>query len=122
MWPFPALDSGRWPVSAAGGTRPAWLRDGTEIFYLDARNFLTAVAVEHRGSALSIGRPEVVIEKAYVNEFSHRAYDVASDGRRFVMIKAAAPATSASAGRIVLVQNWLDELRRLAPTRRSATR
>ncbi len=30
--PFPALDSGRWPVSTHGGTRPLWSRDGKEIF------------------------------------------------------------------------------------------
>ena len=34
--PFPALDSGRWPVSTGGGTQPLWSRDGREIFYLDA--------------------------------------------------------------------------------------
>ena len=65
--PFPALDSGRWQVSTGGGTRPLWSRDGRELFYLDASGFLTAVAVERREDALSIGRPEVVIGKAYVN-------------------------------------------------------
>ena len=79
--PFPALDSGRWPVSTGGGTRPLWSRDGKEIFYLDASGFLTAVAVERREDALSIGRPEVVIRKAYVDRASRVGrYDVSPDG------------------------------------------
>jgi Tol biopolymer transport system component len=120
--PFPALDSGRWAVSSSGGTRPAWSRDGKEIFYLDAQGFLNAVAVEPRGEVLNIGRPEVVIKKAYVNPVPPRAYDVSSDGRRFLMLEPVPAPTSAGAGRIVLVQNWFDELRRVAPPRRSSTR
>ena len=115
--PFPALDSGRWPVSTGGGTRPLWSRDGKEIFYLDASGFLTAVAVERREDALSIGRPEVVIRKAYFNPLGGRTYDVSPDGRRFLMIKEVAPEQDDADGRIVLVQNWFDELRRVAPAR-----
>jgi hypothetical protein len=83
---------------------------------------LNAVAVEPRGEVLNIGRPEVVIKKAYVNPVPPRAYDVSSDGRRFLMLEPVPAPTSAGAGRIVLVQNWFDELRRVAPPRRSSTR
>jgi serine/threonine-protein kinase len=121
--PFPALHSGLWQVSTGGGTRPLWSRDGKELFYLDASTFfLTAVAVEPREEALSIGRPEVVIRKAYVNALMARTYDVSPDGRRFLMIKEATPEQDDADGQIVLVQNWFDELRRLAPARRSPTR
>jgi serine/threonine-protein kinase len=115
--PFPALESGRWQVSAAGGTRPLWSRDGREIFYLDASDFLTAVAVETREGALSFGRPEVVIGQAYVSPRQGRPYDVSPDGRRFLMIKEATTGRDDAVGQIVLVQNWFDELRRLAPVR-----
>jgi serine/threonine-protein kinase len=116
--PFPALDSGRWPVSTGGGTRPLWSHDGREMFYLDASGFLTAVAVERVENGLNIGRPEVVIRKAYVNARPSRTYDVSPDGRRFLMIKEVTPEQDAADGKIVLVQNWLEELRRLAPPRR----
>jgi hypothetical protein len=46
-----------------------------------------------------------------------RTYDVSPDGRRFLMIKNAdAPSSSASA-RIVLVQNWFEELKAKVPVR-----
>jgi serine/threonine-protein kinase len=115
--PFPALDSGYWQVSTGGGTRPLWSRDGRELFYLDASDLLTAVTVERREDALSIGRPEVVIGKAYANVKNGRTYDVSPDGRRFLMIKEVTPEQDDAVGRIVLVQNWFDELRRLAPAR-----
>ena len=46
-----------------------------------------------------------------------RPYDVASDGERFVMMKPAGPAADGSAPRyrIVVVQNWHEELKRLVP-------
>lgn len=44
---------------------------------------------------------------------SGRTYDVAADGR-FLTIKDAAPDRAPSS--IVVVQNWLEELKRLAPT------
>ena len=51
--PFPQVDRGRWQISTAGGTRPAWARNGRELFYLDASNTLTAVPVQTSGSTFS---------------------------------------------------------------------
>ena len=63
--PFPALESRRWQVSSGGGSRPLWSRDGSEIFFLDGRNHLTAAPVTTRDGALVIGRSEVLFETAY---------------------------------------------------------
>ena len=114
--PFPALESSRWQVSSGGGSRPLWSRDGSEIFFLDGRNYLTAAPVTTRDGALVIGRPKVLFETAYVVPLGGRPYDVSLDGTRFLMIKAR-QAEDGSANRIVYVQNWFDELRRLAPAR-----
>jgi hypothetical protein len=42
-----------------------------------------------------------------------RTYDVSPDGRRFLMIKLAA--NEVTAPQIVVVHNWLEELKRLVP-------
>ena len=42
-----------------------------------------------------------------------RTYDVSPDGRRFLMIKQAA--NEATAPQIIVVQHWLEELKRLVP-------
>ena len=47
-----------------------------------------------------------------------RTYDASPDGKRFLMIKdagAAGPAVAPAS--IVVVQNWLEELKRLVPTK-----
>jgi hypothetical protein len=45
-----------------------------------------------------------------------RGYDVTPDGRRFLMVqpKERPPVDAAE---MILVQNWLEELKRLVPTR-----
>jgi hypothetical protein len=48
-----------------------------------------------------------------------RTYDVAPDGQRFLMIKRAPQKEGerASEPKLVLVQNWLEEVKRLSPAR-----
>ena len=44
-------------------------------------------------------------------------YDVSPDGKRFLMIKEGSGSAKQPADRIVVVQNWLEELKRLVPTK-----
>ena len=46
--------------------------------------------------------------------YAARMYDVARDGR-FLMLKEAEPDRSPSRASIIVTQNWLEELKRLAP-------
>ena len=54
--PFPNVESGRWQVSTAGGTRPAWSRQGDELFYLDGNDQLTAVRFQASGTTFIPGK------------------------------------------------------------------
>ena len=119
--PFPNVSGGeRVQVSIDGGSRPAWTRSGAEVLYLDRRNRLTAVPVRTTGSGLTAGAPRTVLESAYFADAGPapgRPYDVSSDGR-FLMIKENAandgPSTQPT---ITVVQNWLEELKRLVPAK-----
>jgi Tol biopolymer transport system component len=42
--PFPALDR-KWRVSPDGGSRPAWRRDGRELFYTAPDQRLMAISI-----------------------------------------------------------------------------
>ncbi len=95
--PFPALESGKWQVSSGGGW-PLWSRDGSELFFLDGSNHLTAASVTSRDGALVIGRSEALFETAYVVPDSFRPFDVSLDGTRFLMIKAGRPRTGSRTG------------------------
>jgi len=116
--PFPNVDAGRWTISGAGGTQPAWAPDGRELFYIDDNNSLTSVPIPIQTStSFKWGTPTALF-KAGVSVAPRlgRFYDVARDGR-FVLIKDAAGASanqtmSPPSADIVLVVNWIEELKK----------
>jgi serine/threonine-protein kinase len=113
--PFPAVDAGRWQVSASGGRKPLWARSGQEIFYLALGGALVGVPVEAVGRAsIRVGSARKLVEGSYDTggPFRNRNYDVSPDGRRFLMVKESGAASQRS---LVVVQNWAEELRRLVP-------
>jgi eukaryotic-like serine/threonine-protein kinase len=115
--PFPNVNDGQWQVSTAGGTRPLWARSGRELFFLDSANLLHAVSVT-TSPAFSALSPVKVLSAAYfvAQPIAGRSYDVSPDGKRFLMIKDARPDTSATEfPAMVLVLNWLDELKGRLP-------
>jgi serine/threonine-protein kinase len=110
--PFPRVDNGRWQISTAGGTRPAWARSGRELFYLDASNALTAVPVGTSGPTISIGSPAKLFDTKYAEPNPSRHYDVSADGQRFLMLKAGTTGDpNATPVSIVLVEHWFEELK-----------
>jgi hypothetical protein len=116
--PFPDVSSGYWQVSTDGGTRPLWARNSQELFYLNLTGALMRVGVA-RGPTWAATAPTRLFEGRYgaaANQ-SGRTYDIAPDGKRFLMIKAGASADqTAVPTNLVVVQNWREELKRLVPT------
>ncbi len=111
--PYPGTGK-RWLISPGGGREPIWSADGRVIYYrsrLGDQVFKVAVSL---APVFSAGRPSLLFQGAYEKRPLAGAaanYDVAPDGRRFVMIKRAGePAPQ----QIVLVLNWLDGLKRRA--------
>ena len=115
--PFPEVNRIRHQVSTAGGTRPLWARSGRELHL-----------------RLSIGRPDgrwragptwaattpaLVVKEGYMVSPGNpgRTYDISPDGQRFLMIKGRfAEPTAAPAG-LVVIEHWVEELKRLVPTK-----
>ena len=119
--PFPDVDAGRKQVSNGGGTRPAWARSGRELVYMApdaAESSVSMMAVPVQTSpTLLLGTPVKLLEGRYFSQLSGRTYDVLPDGQRFLMIKDVSPAQVTAIQRIVIVQNWTEELKRRVPTR-----
>jgi serine/threonine-protein kinase len=113
--PYPHVANGRWQLSRDGGTQPVWTSGGKELVFLDSSNRLTVVPVERDGSTLRAGVPTPLsIVPFRSTSFTWRAYDVSRDGQRFLILKDGA-AGAASRPSLVIVQNFQDELKRLAP-------
>ena len=111
--PFPKVDAGHWTISTSGGTRPLWARNGTELFYLDGAGAMTRVPIQ-TAPTFSAGTPTKMFDTRYFNGGSGRSYDVSPDGQRFLMIKAAG---SEQAPSMVVVLNWLEELKARLPAK-----
>jgi len=116
--PFPAVESGHWQVSTDGGTRPAWARNGRELFFVDANGRIVAVAIQS-GAGFTAANPVVVVAAANFmgGTTPGRYYDVSPDGRRFLVMRAPTTATP-STSQLNVVLNWGDELERVAPAKR----
>jgi serine/threonine-protein kinase len=120
--PFPDGNGGPWQVSSEGGTQPAWARGGRELFYLAPDGTLSSVPVE-RGTTWTPGTPRKLLDKPYfrlgytAGVSAGRNYDVSADGQRFLMIKEAGRDLPDAPASIVVVQNWIEELKRLMPAK-----
>jgi len=111
--PFPRVNDGVWTVTTGGGTRPAWAKNGRELFYLDPTTVLTAVPVQTSGTTLVFGNSEKLFDTLVDRTYSPRDYDVAADGR-FLMIERNV-ARDPKPPAMVVVVNWFEELKRLLP-------
>ena len=79
-----------------------------------------SVAVETK-AGFTYAAPRIVLDGHYyfgAGGAVARTYDVSRDGQRFLMIKPVPAAEESS--RIVIVQNWFAELKRLVPEVRIA--
>jgi serine/threonine-protein kinase len=122
--PFPVLSQGRSQVSTNGGREPLWARSGRELFYRAPDGTLMAVPVEVGPSdaRFSAGIPAAVIPaRGYYTEAAFhrgRAYDVSPDAARFLRIKIdeSSPSGDDGSRHFVIVENWFEDLKRLAPT------
>ena len=116
--PFPGVSGGQQKVSTQGGMRPLWAPGGQELFYETPGGAIMGVHVDGRGGTWHASSPVKIVEGPYVPlPGSVRNFDVSTDGKRFLMVKAA-PKIQATAPQIMIVENWAEELRQLAPVSR----
>jgi Tol biopolymer transport system component len=95
--------AGRWRVSQTGGTQPRWRRDGRELFFVSPTRRIMASAIA-AGAALDAAAPvELPIETAPDLLGGRLVYDVADDGRRFLVIRRISQALPEA---ITVVLDW----------------
>jgi serine/threonine protein kinase/Tol biopolymer transport system component len=107
--PYPGPDR-RVPVSTEGGTHPRWSRNGKELFYRNGNKMM--VVDVSTSSGITLSRPRVLFEQRYAFGAAQTVpnFDISPDGQRFVMVK-----DDSASGRINVVLNWFEELKRMVP-------
>jgi serine/threonine-protein kinase len=108
-------------ISVGGGVEPVWGPSGRELFYRrDGK--LMVVRIEERGGSLVVNAPTPVFDDSYRPDTSGAQggvanYDIAPDGKRFVMVEEPQEIAATQITRIEVILNWLDELKRRVPSR-----
>jgi len=126
--PFPDVQGGRWEVPRlvpqASALYPRWSRDGGTLFYLSYGDAIPGdafVAVEVRaGTTVRMGAPQVLfnLPPVWLDPGAASAYDVFPGGDRFLMLQATSSSGGGESRGLVLVENWLPELRAMLEGRR----
>jgi len=107
-------------------SRVVWQRSGGELYYR-GNDKMMAVSIT-TSPALHVSAPRELWTGSYsegsgsscdMPGVSSSNYDVSADGRRFLMVRD--DDSSVAGTRVVVVLNWAEELRQLAPPRASTT-
>ena len=117
--PFPNVDDDRIPVSNAGGVKPLWSRDGSELFDLEVGipTRLMAATVDGNGPDFSVDGRTALLGWPYRGVVNPgRTYDVSLDRQRFLAIREGGTDGDADQPQVIVVQNFFTELERLGPT------
>jgi len=114
--PYPG-PGGTLPVSVSGGREPRWAANG-EIFYrsVDGTRMFSVKATA--APSLAISAPEERFKGDYYispTGSPRPQYDVTADGQRFLMLVPTRVSEDDRRARIVVVQHWIDELKRQLP-------
>ena len=113
--PFPNAGSRRWQISTAGGAGPVWTRGGSEIVYQDSQGGMMAVAVDSDDDE-PFSKPTELFKGEPPGNFGlDRGWDVTADGERFLFLVSDGVRDETETLQLMLIQNWGDELKRLAP-------
>jgi serine/threonine-protein kinase len=104
-------DSGsQWKVSTNGGLTPIWSRSGHELFYQSGDQEM-AVSYSVQGNTFIVEKPRVWLAK--VGGF---VSDLSPDSKRLLALFAAdSPDAPKADHEVVLLQNFVDDLRRRVP-------
>lgn len=113
--PLPGLD-GKWMISSGGGLEPLWSHDGKEIFYRNGESYF-GVSVQTDPSFAS-ALPKVIVKRRYYTDVPgiSRYFDITPDDQHFLFTKEEAlEAGTGARTELLVVENWFQELQRLAP-------
>ena len=113
--PFPG-PGGRWQVSTAGGLLPTWSRSRNDLFFQALDGLLMVAAYDAPKETFRSEKPRPWSPgRVSLRGGGFRNFDLHPDGRRVAVLEPVDASFDQRTDHVVLVQNFFDELRRLAP-------
>ena len=113
----PAVDEGKWKVSAQGGSHPVWSASGDELFFMVGNSLMSApVSTEQ---TFRSGNPTVVFQgRQMIQEAPiFNSFDFEPGSGRFLMRQpgSADDGDSFAPLNLTVVFNWFEELSETVP-------
>ena len=112
--PFPNVEGGKWQLSNGGGRAPLWNRNGRELFYVNAGREMMVAPITPVGAAPGIGDRKALFklkDEWYLTEReNYTPYDIAPDGKRFLMARSVQTGMTQLAP-LIFIDNWFAELK-----------
>ena len=109
--PYPDVEAGRWQVSTNYGNEPQWSADSSTLFFIGFNSMMATRVTP--GSTFEFATPEPLFSRASyaLLDEEPRRYSVSGD--QLLMLRI--PNSGSGNGEIVIVQNFVEELKRLVP-------
>jgi len=114
--PFPG-PGGKWQISTDGGVFPKWSPSGKELFYRTDDQRIWVSTYSASPDAFVAGRPRQWSEGRFADRALASNFDVAPDGKRFAVLKAPEGDNESRTDKVIFIENFFDELRRIAPVK-----
>ena len=119
--PFPDVTSGRWQVSSEPARYPRWARDGRTLYYQDTGATPDMWRVEYAADPIfEPGPPERLFEGPAAwagSAWFGEPFEITPDDSRFLIALsgASSPVAGAPRSRVVLMNNFMEEVKRRVP-------
>jgi hypothetical protein len=107
-----------WHILNEGVSHPLWSRQGHQLFFRSANNYVMAAGYNVKGDSFVAEKPQRFLQKELVNPglIGRGSYDVAPDGHRVLALTPVETLNSReNENHVVFRFNFLDEPRRRVP-------
>ncbi len=112
--PFPG-PGGKWQISNGGGSEPTWSRTRPElVFRGPSGGSMMVAAYTVEGDSFRADKPRALSQIGTLPRVGVGSYALHPDGERFAMARVP-DLTTEQQDRLVVIFNFFDELRRIAP-------
>jgi serine/threonine-protein kinase len=114
--PFPG-PGGKWQLSTGGGIFTTWSRDRKELFYRTPVFASTLMVAPYaaEGDLFRAEKPRQWSPGLLSPRALSREFDLHPSGERFAVLKVAEEQPGEKRDKVVFIQNFFEELRRVTP-------
>ena len=105
--------AGKWQISSAEGAYPVWSPGGRELFYRSPAYRIMAARYAVKGDSFAAEEPYLWSPEPLDAIGFTRSFDVAPDGKRFVILRTPTEATvEKKSAQVLFLLNFFDEIKR----------